>query len=332
MQLSPNILRKLEDRIEIIAEDQLARVLARQYWRRLMMVKPLETKRHIMMWLVESLQLDNIGNGGNYVFDELVRVYHEVVAETIGKAHELSTDDVEDTDLNEFASWVRQVTNLAAIWPQDQLDRLIVFGDEIIGYDGVAHWSTAHPINPYLGASAGTYPNVHANMPFSYENLILAVKLVSALTGPNGRNRQLVPRIVVGGFENRHPIIEAMGAKTLTRDASATAITNFGENIIEKSYGFEEPIISNTLGAGAPRASEEGAWLLCCEVITGEMPGFVLGERSPLSISMFGDMNQAELAMKDTLLYKAKMRAVATTGHPYVVHKFYPGDIPEVGE
>ncbi len=345
--VTPDTIRRIEDELKYIIVSHWARREQDLWWRRLVKTRSQATKRELVQWMLETSGIRPIGNGGSFDYDDLMEKTHEVVVEKFGAALRLSDDEIEDgSAFDRAGKWATQVSGSAAFWPQEQAAQLLRDGKVKGSYDGVAFFHAAHPINPVLGAGAGTFPNLHTAMPFSPKNLAEGFRRVATIKGTDGKYRKLKPRLVAAGEVERLAVVQALGAEVYADPVrSGTTVTAPATNVIKTSYGFEQPIISADFdetadvyfddatgersavqAAGAGKTLKtRGVWFLACELVEDdELGGLVFSERKAFNMNSYSPLDDVTLAQMDSWEWQFKGRNANTFGHPFLLHRFEP--------
>jgi phage major head subunit gpT-like protein len=344
--VQPQIVRQIEDNIRAILVSAWARREKEQWWRRLMKTRTSNTKREILQWMLETAGIHPMGNGGRYTFDDLTEIYWEIINEKHGAALNISVDDIEDADgsgLDRAGQWAKHIGNSGAAWPQEEAARLLREGTTLLCYDGLAFFHASHPVNAYVGASSGTFPNLITGRPFSPANLAYVYSVVEAIPAPDGKKRKLKPRIVAGGPAERLQITQSLLATFISdpvRNGGASA-----SNVISTNYGFAEPIIdadfdetdevyidddtgarSAVQSAGAGKSLQtRGVWYVACELMEDdELGGLIYQERKPFEMNSYSPMDDAALGRLDAFEWQFKGRNAASYGHPFLLYRIEP--------
>lgn len=325
--ISPQVIRRIEDNLEYIIVNHWARREQDLWWRRLVKTRTASTKRELVQWMLQTVGIGPIGDGGNVTYDDLAEVTHEILVEKFGKALRLSEDEIEDgAAFDRAGQWAQQISGSAAFWPQEQAAQMLRDGKTKGSYDGVAFFHTDHPINPLVGAGAGVYGNLHWEMPFSPENLAKAYQRVATIKSTDGKYRKLKPRIIAAGEVERLAVTQALNAE-IAADPVRSGTTAAATNVIRTKYGFEEPIISpdfdeTTEVSTVPR----GVWYLACDLVEDDqLAGLVYSERKAFSMNTYSHLDDATLAAMDAWEWKFKGRNGMSFGHPFLLHRFEPG-------
>lgn len=341
--VAPSTIRRIEDNLEYIVVDSWRRRKDAQWWQRLMKTRSAKTKRELVQWMLDTAKIRPLGNGGNSSYEDITEVQWEFLVEKFGESLKLSTDEIEDGGaLDRAGAWARHMGNAAAEWPQHQASALLREGKTNLCYDTGAFFHTAHPVNQYVGSGAGTFANLHYDMPFTVANLALAYRRVAQIKAPDGHYRKLKPRVVSAGELERLPVVQALTAENFA-DPVRSGTTAPATNVIKTSYGFEEPIIdaefdetgdayyNNTTGAyqgataGGGTLATRGVWYLACELVEDDtLGGLVYSERKAFQLNSYSHMDDVELAQADEFEWQFKGRNGATYGHPFLLHRFEP--------
>ena len=328
--ITPEVIRRVEDNLEYLIVDHWARREQDVWWRRLVKTRTATTKRELLQWMLQTAGIKPMGDGGNATYEDLAEVMHEILVERFGSALRLSEDEIEDgAAFDRAGQWASQVAGSGAFWPQIQAAQLLRDGKTKGSYDGVAFFNTAHPINPLIGAGAGTFANLHYAMPFSPENLAKAYELVATIKSTDGQYRKLKPRIIAAGEVERLAVTQALKAE-IAADPVRSGTTAAATNVIRTQYGFEEPIISADFDETATvSGAQRGVWYLACDLVEDDqLGGIVYSERKPFSLNTYSHLDDVTLSQMDAWEWKFKGRNGITFGHPFLLHRFEPGAAP----
>lgn len=342
--ISPQIVRRIEDNIEYLLSDVWARRRKAQWWARMMKTRAATTRREIVQWMLQTAKIRPIGNGGNYSYEDITEVEWEFLVERFGDALRLTTDEIEDgAAFDRAGQWATHMGSHAAEWPQQSAVSLLKQGKTRTCYDGLPFFSTAHPVNHYIGSTADDYPNLHYSMPFSPTNLARAFRIIAGIKAPDGMYRKLKPRIVSAGEIERLRVTQALSAE-MYADPVRSGSTASASNVVGTAYGFEEPIIDvdfDELGAtsaaaltddpiaGHTAGEARGVWYLSCELVEDDrLGGLVYSERKAFQLSTYTHMDDVALAQMDAFEWQFKGRNGATYGHPFLLHRFEPTAAP----
>jgi phage major head subunit gpT-like protein len=338
--ITPQVIRRIEDNIEYLLTDAWRRRREAKWWERLMKKRTASSKREILQWMLQTAKIKPIGNGGNYDYEDITEVHHEILVERFGTALRLDEDEIEDSSaLDRAGQWATQIGGYAAEWPQIQATSLIKNGKTNLCYDGLSFFNTAHPVNHYIGASGGTYANLFYDFPFSPSNLARAYRLIAGIKAPDGLYRKLKPRVVAAGELERLRVVQALGAEFYADPVRASS-TATAQNMIKVTYGFEEPVIDpefDETGAtsaaaltadpagGHTNGETRGVWYLGCELVEDDtLGGLIYSERKPFSMNTYSHVDDVTLAHLDAFEWKFKGRNGATYGHPFLFFRFEP--------
>jgi phage major head subunit gpT-like protein len=316
--VTPQIVRRIEDNLRYLLVSSWARREKNLWWRRVMKTRSSSTKKELLQWMLETAQIRPMGNGGRYTYDDLVEVFWEIINEDFGAALNLTSDEISDGEgLDRSGKWGKHIGNSGAYWPQGQATYLLKNGKKLLCYDGQPFFSKTHPVNPYIGAASGVYPNLFTGIPFSPEGLAQVYAQIEAIVAPDGIPRHLQPKIVAAGPDLRYPVTQALGAGSFTDPLNAVQGAA-ATNIIKTSYGFEPPII-------APEFDELGVWYLFCELIEDdELAGLIYQERAPYALNIYAPMTDPELGRLDAFEWQLKGRNAASYGHPFLTFRIEP--------
>ncbi len=296
------------------------------FWDAFMVKKQSSGKREIIVWLLETAQLYDRGNGGNTRIDEIASHYFEIINKRFGASLNLTDEEIQDNQmanvegmsaLDYATHWSQQMGALAAIHPQTQMFNLLAQGESATGYDGVPFFSTAHPVNG-IDASHGTYSNLFTGATYdliadvgqnnygkSEQALNDALAAIRNLKLPNGMPRRLKPRALLV------PPSKALVAQRLTGAALINATNN-----VSTGYALT-PYIADELSA----APDE--WYIACELIGDKKVGpLVYQERKPYELTSYSMYDDAFLNRQKAFEWDFDGRNATAFGHPFMMFKF----------
>lgn len=335
--LNQSFLMDMESRMQWIVENEFSKIVADSWWTRICKTRPSGSKRETLEWMLNTGAIEQITEG-QVSFEDLVTQKAELEPLFYGlKALKLKRSQLEDADGNGVsyaASWSSQAAALMALHPQDLLVQALLAGESALGYDGVAFFSTAHPINPYASGlgnyanlftstATGAYPGAlkidsSVAVDVAAANVYKAIAYIKQIKAPNGKHaRRLTPVALMGppALEDRMIMIS---------EAQYLSTTSGGPNdyrAVLRKYGLGEPIVVPELGAAFTGGSDTSWYIVCEETVGTELGGFVFLERKPFEVAYYGPMNDAELQKKQDFEWTGFGRSAVDYGHPYAVFK-----------
>lgn len=329
MKITPTWIADFETNLSTIILGTYEAAVRDLHWDRLMTVKQSQAGRELIMWLLETAQLYDRGNGGNTRIDELAGTYFEILNRDIGAGLWLTRNEIQDNQLNRpglpqgmspldlAGQWARSMASLSAYHPQNVLYKLIAAGETAKGYDGVSFFNAAHPVNG-LDNTHGTFANLftgtkydliadvgQANYGKAAQALNDAIAEIGALKLPNGMPRRLKPKTLLV------PPAKRLVAQQLTAASTINATDNM-------SLGLGlQPVVADELVASPDD------WYIGCEVIGDNQVGpFIFQERQPFELTSFSPLDQVQLVAKKEYLWDYDGRNAGSYGHPYLFFKF----------
>lgn len=308
-----------EARLTKLQADAYALALRNVWYDRLLTERPGEGARQIFEWLLTTAQIYKLDEGKGLRFDDLVTQATEVTHDDYGVGLEVTRNQWEDDAFGFAGDWAKQIGSAMALDPQYALITLML-NAETTGkaYDGLSFYSKAHPTNPYVGTSGGTFDNlvddmndIDSSLPnpttptLNAANLVSAIAYIKSLKMPNGKNRNLRPAIL-----RVPPQLEKTGI-----ELTSAAFIGATENVI-RNYQLDTLVVNEL-------SVEPKNWYLDC--IEGETPDllpFVRFNRMPFEMTSYNGMTQAELSRKFKLEWHVRGRFGHLYGHPYQSFKF----------
>jgi phage major head subunit gpT-like protein len=312
-----NHVLNTEARLQKLAADAYKLAAENVWWDMIMSQRPGDGAKQEIEWLLTTADIYRLNSKGDGIrFDDLVTQAHSVTHEDFGTGLNITRNQWEDDAFGFAGDWARQIGSRMSLDPQYEAINMILNGETQNGYDGQPFYSIEHPVNPYKD-SVGTYDTLitdvvqldsslgSADPDLTAANLVLGVAYIKTIKMPNGRNRNLRPKIL-----RVAPALE----KTALELTSA-AFIGATENVIRK-YQLEVLVVNEL-------ADEPQSWYLDC--VVGETPDllpFVRFERRSYEMTSFNGMTQAELARRNELEWQLRGRYGYMYGHPYQSYKF----------
>jgi hypothetical protein len=341
----------LESRMQIIQEREYARMAAseNQWWAPFMKVRPSQSRKELIFWILSTAAIELQGKGGNVRYDDMSIMETDFTALDAGKGLEIRRQQFEDLDGNGIqvaTEWTEQISAYAAYWPQKMLANLILKGEGTsvaTCYDGLPFFSQSHLLNPqkagvgtfanlFTGAASGGYPGAlkideSVTVDVALANVGKAIAYIKSIKMPSGKD----PRFLVPKFLVAPPALQTR-AVTLT-DAKFISMSSNGggggttdvEGVI-KRWGLNTPVIAPEFASSITGdATDDTSWYIGCEQMTSSQLGaFVYVNREPFAIQYYTGQDGANvlLARAQKLEWLTHGRNLAGPGHPYAFFKF----------
>jgi hypothetical protein len=330
-------VNRFETNIHVLIQDAWKRRAATLMWDKLMLERESSTGRDQLFWLLETAKIVDEGKGGNTRADDLAANFFEIVNKTSGAMLRLTTNELLDNQMSDaglknmpaldFAgAWARQVGGHASYWPQQLLISLLTGGITNIGYDGVAFFSTTHPINPF-NSGVGTFSNRISGSPLSvvtsgvYDlnkmayNFAQVLATVRKTLQPNGLPRDVRWKYIVAGPDMQFPLAQLFQSKTLVGS------TAFGQMANPLAAGGDVPQISSIDGIQViilPELTEVGVCYLVAEALPDEGAAFIFQNRDPYKLTSYVPENDSSLQRRKEFEWSFDGRNAGSYGHPYL--------------
>lgn len=351
--ITPEVLFKLEDNMQAITENEMARVVLEEnlWWKKLMRVRPSSNRRETIAWLLSTAKIHDAGKGGNIQFDDLVSQFVQWEHERFMAGLELTVDELSDNDGKGFdfaAEWAQQVGALSVYHPQDKCSDLILQGETTTGpggaaYDGLAYFSKTHPVNPFkpnaptyanllTGGASGIYPGalpIHdtgsgaVSLDVARANVQLALAYIASFVMPNGTTPR---RLKVVGLAGPTTLRKRLGEITNASFIAAAASSGGGSqdtSFLKQDWAFGEPIDMPELLTKGNGTTDLTSWYIITQQVTSTTLGALLySERFPFKTTYYtgeggGNGVDAVLDRATTLEWHLKGRNQSVYGHPY---------------
>lgn len=353
MFLSPTFVGNLRTQLRVIQERPYAAFLNSKnaWWQYVAKVMPTNTEKQVIMWLLQTAQLQDTGLSTDVVFRDLSILKAEFTPTNISAGLKLNLNQFTDTDangVNILAGWTQQISEQAVYFPQKQVAKIILAGESTVGYDGVDFFSNAHPYNPAdakntatyanlltstagsipaTDPSAATYPgavNISTSVSFetAFYNLQKVFSYIFSLKQANGQDpRFLRPRAILAPSA-LHPRVNALLGSKFAAFSAATAGTAGGSTDIEgqlQALGFVEAYLCPEFDAD----SSTTFYVVVEQIASTELGALVWLEREPVGIQTYfpTDGQNSDLARRNEMEAIARGRASAIPGHPYLIFK-----------
>lgn len=334
MYITPEFILDLESNLTQVHEDSYSRVAADLWYQHISSYRTSKAQREVLHWLLETAQITELEEG-EMVFDDLMSHQFEYEHGFAGRGTKVKRRQFEDTDGNGvdlLAQWARQMGALQAYWPQEQIANMIK-ANTAKCYDGVALFSQAHHLNPakgvsgglyandFTGAAAGSYPgalpiDASVSEATALANLYKGVQYIGGLKTPNGKYPR---RLKVKGI--LHPPALTQRLATLTEAETIVKVAGSVGGAADvkaeiRRLGLAQPIEAVELGA-AYGGSDTDYYYIVEGVAEGPIGSLVYSQREAFGMTMYGPMNDAQLARIEEFEWMLKGRNAVTTGHPY---------------
>jgi phage major head subunit gpT-like protein len=327
MKVTPSFIVSFETQLFGIGEDTWTRRLANLHWDKFMKSRDSQSKREIIVWLLENAKIYNEGNGGNNRQDNIIAATFELENDNFGNGLELTRNELEDNvmagtasgtsvaTLDYAATWMRATAGAAAYFPQEALFKLIENGTTKLGYDGLPFFSAAHPVNP--NGSVQTYSNIITGVDINptpgalgeldalglaQRNFAKALAAVRSIRGIDNKPRHLVPKTLLVPNALSYRANQLATAGFLTQSDNNV----FGKQNIE---AITEPLLD----------TEPTVYYIGVEDMMADQLGpFMWSNREPFSMRSYSLFDDAFLNRSDTFEWTMKGRNAAVYGHPYL--------------
>lgn len=330
--VTPSFLLDLETRMQVITEREYTRLNANLWWQRVAKVRPSQTKKEILTWMLSTAAIHDQGDGGNIRFDDLVMQTTEYENKDSGAGLKLRKQQLEDLDGNGpdlAAQWSADIGAYMSYWPQKQLVTLLKNGHDITkvkAYDGKAFFATDHPYNPYR-VGLGTYPNLLTGgnaapidasvaLDVAWANLGKVFAHIAGVKMPNGEDpRILRPAAILAPPLLFPRLVQLLSAKFIAGASAGGAADVDG---IMKLLGYAQPIMADEL---AGFESNTSYFVIVEQLATSQLGGFVYSDREPYSIAYYGPQTDAELSRAQVFEWHCHGRNAMVAGHPFLIFK-----------
>lgn len=333
-----------ESNMQAIVEDEYARFQdpANTWWDLVARVRPSQTKRELLAWLLSTAQLHDQGEkGGRFRYQDPIMLETEFTNRTAGAALQISRQQFEDIDgngidggegINAGTKWAGDMGAQFGYWPQLKVAELLKNGETGECYDGRPFFDTAHLTNG-RDTRNGTFSNLLVGAGYRIDsgvtldqaaiNLAAVYKAIRSIKMPNGDQvRMLRPAGILCGPAMYPRVSQLLDAKFLAvAAASGGGSADFAGYVSRMGYG------KATEGPEFVEAEYDTSYFVVVEQIgASQLGGIVYVDREPFSIRYYtgrggGAGVDAILDRLDLLDWHASGRNVAGYGHPYLLIK-----------
>lgn len=294
-----------EDRVTKEFDSALEEAVKAAYYEAFVGERSGEGRKDRLEWLLATAGIEKLDKG-SMAFENLSTVAHELTHEDFGKGLIISRNQFEDDEFGFAGDWSAHQGASVALLPQDLA--VAAIKANIVGYDALAFFHNAHPKNPLVGASGGTYSNVRTSAALTLDNFAAAEAQMAAYTFPNGKSRALKAKHLIVPPALRKTALEITGAKQI----------NATENVIATNYGVDV-IVAPDLGSAA--GGSDTTWYVSTDMpgTTGMGKPLIYSLRRAFEFSSFDGMTQVELARRNELEWHVRGRATLAAGHPFLM-------------
>lgn len=339
MIITPQWFASFEEQMRIITEDAYVNLTKDLWWTRCAKQMTSETKRERLTWLITTAQIIDLIDG-EMDFEQVMAHQHEYEHKFAGRGLKLDKSELEDKDANGIqaaAHWSQGIGAYSAYWPQEKIASAILANPK--SYDGVAYFATNHPLNPVVGASGGTYSNLLSGAEYAIHDqaaLDLAVKNLGNVLAhirqvktPNGKApRHLKARTILHPPAMTSRVTQLLDAKFIAQSAESGTAGTADVSAVVSKFGLtavECPELGSVFTGNA--ADDRTYYLVCDDLIKGELGAWIYSVREPFSVIYHGPMTTAQLARTREFQWTMFGRNVVAPGHPFAMYKCVGPDL-----
>ncbi len=338
--ITPSFVFDLESRMQMLVENEYMRLASSDFlwWNKVTKVMPLATKRLVLTWILNTAQISDQGDGGNFRFEDMTVLEREIGSKSAGAGFKIARQEFEDLDGNgiNFASqWASDMGAQQGYWPQQQVSSLILAGESGLAYDGLPFFSASHLLNPNK-SSVGTYSNLFTGLRIddgvsieaAVQNLAVAYARIAAIKMPNGAQPRLLrPAGILAPPRLMQRAVQVTDAKYIAMQAAALGAGSADLAGSVTRMGFGTPTQVDEFGL---TGSDDQTYYIVAEQLTSSQQGAIIyAEREPFSIRYYtgrggGNGVDAILDREDALEWHTSGRNDTYYGHPYYLFKCKP--------
>lgn len=293
-----------EDRLSKEMDNSLEEAARQAYFEDFVGERQGEGRKDRLEWLLTTAGIEKLDKG-SMAFENLATQSHEITHEDFGKGLKISRNQFEDDEFGFAADWSAHQGVNVVLLPQVLATNAIKAN--ITGYDGLSFYNAAHPINPMIGASGGTYSNVLTGSALTVDNFALACARLESFVAPNGKTRGLKAKYLRVPPALKKIALEITQAKQI----------NATENVIATNYGVKV-IIAPELSAAS--GGSDTTWYVGTDMpgSTGMGKAWIYSLRRAFEFTSYDGVKQVELSRLNELEWHVRGRAALAAGHPFL--------------
>jgi hypothetical protein len=345
--ITPEILYKLEDNMQAISENEMARITLGEnlWWKKLVKEMTSQNRKETKAWILSTAQIYPEGKGGNTRFDDQVTQAQEFEHTRFGTGLRIDFDQLTDNDGKGFdfaGEWASQTGALTQYFPQEQAASMILNGEVATAanpfgaaYDGKAFFAKDHPLNPYKtsvgtyanlmsGAASGIYPGAcpiddTVTIDQARANVQKVISYVASIKMPNGKTPRRLKCVGI-----LHPSTLAAQVQEITKAkfiAQAAPGGGGGSGDVEaviRNWAFGEPIDSPELLTMGNGTTDLTSWYMVTQQVQSTQLGaLVYSVREPFAVRYWSRSDLSWLDTANAVEYHLKGRNANAYGHPY---------------
>lgn len=340
-QLTPQILRGIEDRMSVLSEEGFAWRSRDLWWNRVATERSSTGRKEFLTWFINNVVIRDLGSSaGNLSYSDLAAVYMEIENKFHGEGFKVAKAELEDSDgggMNSAASWAKGIGAYMAYYPQKQVAHVLKNGHTAslyTGYDGKALFASDHPLNPadtsvgtfaniLTGSASGIFPGAcpiqeGVTADVALTNLAKVQAYIESIAAPNGVDpRGLRGVKILCGPKLFPRVVQLTNAKILAQ-AAATGGGGADVEALIESLGYGQPVKVPEL---AGFESDTTYFVVAEGVAPTEIGPIVYQNREAFRMDNYGPMTDADLGRKQEFEWQVHGRNAVAPGHPFLIFK-----------
>lgn len=334
--LTPQFVADFETNFFSIRENEYLRLSAseNQWWNKIATKRESTSKRDIISFLLSTSMIRELDSAGHLPFEDLVALFTEIETGFSGAGFAITREQLEDTFNGEIGGearllaeeWAVQNAAQQAYWPQQQVSEFLMLADDpdyARGYDGLAFFHAAHPLNPY-NSGAGTYSNLLSHADFNIAETSTSDAILEALRNvykvirgwkmPNGKQpRKMRPAGILCTSALAPKIANAIEASFIAMTSGTEDRTAF-----VRRMGYAPPIEADELNGFE---NDTTYYVIMERMSESQLGGVIYTEREAFRTNQFSPMTEAELSRTNKFEWHTRGRNSVSPGHPYFLVK-----------
>lgn len=345
--LTPSFLFDFESNMQTITETEYNRLSNNLWWPGICRERPSKSKRERIGWLLSTAMIREGGKGGQVTFDDLVALSTEYTNRNAQAGLKLDRDQVEDNDGNGFdlaSQWSSDIGAYMAYWPQKQVIKAILNGENAKAYDGQNYFAghTAgtthtgnHPYNPFnvgvggyanlfTGAADGAYyPGAKpiddsVTVDVAIANLSALFGYIASIKMPNGEDpRKLRARQILCPSRMVPRVQQLTNAKFIAQ-AAATGGGGADVEALIRNWGMAQPIeveefggaftypLDQLDGGSSVTGDDKTFYIACDQISNSQLGALTYVNRLPFQITYYTGNGGGSPTGLDAVLDRAR--------------------------
>jgi phage major head subunit gpT-like protein len=324
MALSPKVLARVEERMQVIQENAYASALANIWWPKIAKERPSTASAEKLYLLMTGGAMDYGVEGTREFMEQTISRMDLTPKFFTAPGLEILRSELEDSDgagFQKASQWAGDTAVKGALFPQHKLAAALLANP--LCYDGQNFFDTDHPLlpgdpdsgtwkNDLTGSADGDYPGavpLTGDAATANANLAKALAYIRTIKGPDGVTcLNLEPVALLGSPTIHRLALVAAKAQFIGGTAGSTDISalvnDFGVDLIR----------------AGELAGDTSYYIMCRQAGTEVGPWIWLNRESP-NVAYHGPQTDAQLARMDKFQWGVRGRGVIAPGRPHFMFR-----------